>query len=363
MKKLKKSRFFSLGRKWVFTLALFLLVFSVASILKVKAGTGQNFRGWLWGGSENPSIGGSLGTWPPDGNETGLGWISVNSLNCDANNDGKSDGATGCPSSGTAFPNYGVNIPEGDGDVSGYAWSENVGWVSFNRSDLGTCPSGDCGAKRVGNTLTGWARIMAIPQAGMNAGGWGGWIRLAGANYRVKINADSTFAKCSATGDGCAWNGEETIAGVPQGFGWIDFGSSKIKMCQPLVCATKTICQGQTFPSCDASFCGGLAGQTCTPSGTTWTCSDDCGKTLPCTTSTTVVAKVDGQCGTASGTTICDGHALTAGELCTAGTLPDPAPVMTGYDASWVCKGACLGSDSSTCTAKGMKSCGWMETN
>lgn len=55
-----------------------------------------------------------------------IGWISFNNL---------SDGSA---------TSYGVNISPlgvtGTGDLSGHAWSENIGWVSFNRLDTGTPP-------------------------------------------------------------------------------------------------------------------------------------------------------------------------------------------------------------------------------
>jgi hypothetical protein len=209
MKSKKKN--FSFVRKLSYSLALFVLVFAAASVVKIQAA--GNVTGWLWGGSEDSSIGGSAGS--IDGNETGLGWISM---------------------TGT---NYGVTIPDSDGDLSGYAWSENVGWISFNASDLSGCPSGTCSARREGDRLVGWARIMSIAQAGANAGGWQGWIKLSSesgdpVSFGVKINSDGTFVKCetSSGGMGCAWNAENAIAGVPQGLGWIDFSRASVEeMC------------------------------------------------------------------------------------------------------------------------------------
>ncbi len=57
-----------------------------------------------------------------------IGWISFNST---------TDGS---------LVNYGVAINEtnkttnGTGDFSGYAWSDNIGWISFNRVDTGNPP-------------------------------------------------------------------------------------------------------------------------------------------------------------------------------------------------------------------------------
>jgi len=62
--------------------------------------------------------------------------------------------------------NYGVDIDPVTGLFSGYAWSDNSGWVSFNVSDLTGCPSGTCEARVTGGfigtfpkTVSGWAKI------------------------------------------------------------------------------------------------------------------------------------------------------------------------------------------------------------
>jgi len=96
-----------------------------------------------------------------------IGWISFNST---------SDGST---------VDYGVNIDTESGKLSGYAWSENIGWIGFNRGDTGAppsndpCPDGSCIAK-VDNpsnlgiadvNIKGWARALSY------GGGWDGWIR------------------------------------------------------------------------------------------------------------------------------------------------------------------------------------------
>ena len=213
MKKSKVRTYFGMGRKIAFSLVLFLLVFAAASIIKIHASSTDNVTGWLWGGSDDGA-----------GNNTGVGWISMNDTN---------PGAGGSVS-------YGVNIPSSNGAVSGYAWSEWIGWVQFDVAGDNTTypgcgfPSVPCNsAKRNGDKLEGWARVLSLPQAGTNAGGWEGWIKLASnsgdpISYGVKINADGTFVKCTSGGDGCAWSAETKIGGVPQGFGWIDFSRAKI---------------------------------------------------------------------------------------------------------------------------------------
>lgn len=115
-----------------------------------------------------------------------IGWISFNNTN------------TGGGIS------YGVDIVEnasGVGVLSGYAWSENIGWITFNRTVAGTPPNNDVGAVYSAlayidgsNKLQGWARATTACDntndgdcidtgsgegvgAGTNSGGWDGWIR------------------------------------------------------------------------------------------------------------------------------------------------------------------------------------------
>ena len=200
MKMSKLKKFLSSGRKLVLTrapksqsikewllrrgtaLALFILVFAAASVVKIQAS--GNVTGWNWGGSEKTDMGGVTGdnnasckTYPApagciDGNETGVGWINM------------------------AGGNYGgVTIPDstctGTGcNLSGYAWSENIGWIQFDPASpypTTGCGSAGCptfSSKRTGNNLEGWARITSIYTASIlsnpNSGGWVGWIKLKG---------------------------------------------------------------------------------------------------------------------------------------------------------------------------------------
>jgi hypothetical protein len=194
-------KLFKRGRKLVLTMALFLFIFAAASVAKIYAA--GNVTGWLWGGSEESSDGDSSNGL--SGFETGLGWIKM---------------------SGT---NYGVTIPASDGDVSGYAWSENIGWISFEAADLGGCPSGTCSARRVGDRLEGWARIMSIPQAAGNAGGWDGWISLSGIGYGVELAKldGKNVGDSGDLGSTYAWSASSSGAAE---FGWIDFGGALYSM-------------------------------------------------------------------------------------------------------------------------------------
>lgn len=136
-----------------------------------------------------------------------IGWISFNNTG---------DGST---------TSYGVNVDiankatGGTGDFSGYAWSENVGWISFSASDLTGCPSGTCKAQVDWSTgkVTGWARSLS---AVGSASGWDGWIKLSDdtvgvwAGKGVKISANKFSGYAWGGGDGTG------VAGV---IGWVDF--------------------------------------------------------------------------------------------------------------------------------------------
>lgn len=93
-----------------------------------------------------------------------IGWVSFNSTN------------TG----GTV--NYGVN-KNADGTLSGYAWSSNVGWVQFGGLSGFPSSSGNGttfdNAKMSGNNLVGWARVLSYGPS------LDGWIALSGTGYGV----------------------------------------------------------------------------------------------------------------------------------------------------------------------------------
>jgi hypothetical protein len=176
--------------KILWTLPVIALAIMLGSAIKTYAGT-ETGHGWLWGGSDDPAT---------------LGWISMNNTD-----------PSGAPVGGTN--SYGVNIPAVDGSVTGYAWSENYGWISFNASDMAGCPFG--GATRVGNTITGGARILSIRDAGSNAGGWLGCVSLDSTTTGSSIAYGVDITKMDGTGTNptYAWSDE---------LGWIDFSKSQV---------------------------------------------------------------------------------------------------------------------------------------
>ena len=113
-----------------------------------------------------------------------IGWISFN--NCKNPTD-----VSTCTGS-----NYGVSVDKSNLDVSGYAWSSNIGWISFNPNDWQACPPQASGCSIVNNSSvdfdnkwnnTGWARAVSVVGKS-NTGGWDGWISFGGALYGASFD-------------------------------------------------------------------------------------------------------------------------------------------------------------------------------
>jgi len=126
-----------------------------------------------------------------------IGWISFN--NC----------ANPITPSTCTGQNYGVRYDISSGNLSGYAWSSNIGWISFNENG---CPSGSCQANLNLTTvaLTGWAKALSLSSDTESTDWASGWINLSGVSF------DMT----TGDGSGYAW-GSNVI-------GWIDFDQVKI---------------------------------------------------------------------------------------------------------------------------------------
>ncbi len=197
-----KTSYLTSGAIAIIFLAGILFFGNNSKIPNAKAAATDNVRGFAW--SQN------------------IGWISFNSLECDTNNNTFIDlGACGGNDDFTTpIVDYGVNL-NADNTLSGYAWSSNIGWISFNKIDTGVPPGAPYGdnlqgyiAKLNGNNLTGWARALSF------GGGWDGWIKLrkdpadAGADYGVSLNGTDF--------EGFAW-GDMVV-------GWMSFNS---KNCNP----------------------------------------------------------------------------------------------------------------------------------
>ncbi len=111
-------------------------------------------------------------------------------------------------------PNFGgVKIDNSTGFFSGYAWSDNIGWISFSES-LG-CLTPPCKARMDVNTgqVSNWAKAITA-----DGQGWGGWINMRGSNPDYGVDVDLE------TGDfsGYAW-GSDVV-------GWISFSGNGYKV-------------------------------------------------------------------------------------------------------------------------------------
>lgn len=175
------------------------------------------------------------------GNVTGyawsdnIGWISFTCLNTST-----------CASNGGN--DYGVTENPG-GSLTGYAWSDNIGWVKFG--GLASFPSGAGtvaqNAQLVGSNLVGWARACAGTAGGdcssmtSRTDGWDGWISLGGTNYGVtKVGQQFTDY---------AWGGDVV--------GWILFD---IQNKFPAVCAGCGVIGGGGGSNADLDVRSGGAG-------------------------------------------------------------------------------------------------------
>ncbi len=148
-----------------------------------------------------------------------IGWIS---FNCTT---GGIFSANICSSS-----NYGVNI-DANGNLVGYAWNSSVGWVQFGNlsgfPELVGRGSGNAKYSLSTGNLSGWARAISAVNAGSNSGHWDGWISLSGSNYGVNF---------SNTGNGSGYalgSTDSDISSNASVIGWIDFSGVRYNPGQP----------------------------------------------------------------------------------------------------------------------------------
>lgn len=217
------------------------LVILITGVKFASAGIAENVHGWLW--SDMPD--GSDQTVTPNNLQggRGLGWISTNNMN---------------PDGGGGSVGYGVNLDEATGNMSGMAWSEFGGWLSFNPA--GPFPAGNntaAVAARVNpacltnpNTtdcpVVGWARFLAGGSA--QSGGWDGWVSLGGKTqdgtkiYGVNYNKATKQFSNKAWGDWVS--------------GWISFDNARVV----------SVVQSDVCPD-EAAYPGTLGLQTSVPAG------------------------------------------------------------------------------------------------
>ncbi len=123
-----------------------------------------------------------------------IGWISFNSKN-----------------SNSGGGNYQVII-EDTGALDGYAWSSNIGWIRFNPSESG-CPTGSCPpmVNLTTGAVTGWARVLSD----------GNWIELSGTNHASPVSNGTggvTLNTTTKVFNGYAWESDY--------IGWLSFNAN-----------------------------------------------------------------------------------------------------------------------------------------
>lgn len=119
-----------------------------------------------------------------------IGWISLSCKNPEVNSCGSS--------------NYGISIDQQTGKFAGYGWSENIGWINFE--PLGPYlndPQYAALLDKITKKVSGWFRVLATDNS------WDGWAKMAGSNYGVR------WEGCGLVG--WAWGGDV--------LGWISFSS------------------------------------------------------------------------------------------------------------------------------------------
>lgn len=179
---------------------------------------------------------------------------------------------------------YGVKVDTsnistgGQGALSGYVWSEYIGWISFNRADTGNPPGapfqiglGNASIAQVDwstGKINGWAKALVARD------GWDGWIKFSkdisdpGFEYSTLVN------KTTGAITGWAW-GSDVV-------GWIDMtGNSDISgfggsptVILPSVCteasvvaSTWSVCT-TTAPECMVNVTQGTRTGSCLSGGT-----------------------------------------------------------------------------------------------
>lgn len=139
-----------------------------------------------------------------------------------------------------------------DGTLSGYAWSEHAGWISAQSADLVGCPIGACEARISNGRVSGWLHAIQARN------GWDGWISLRDTGFGVEYN----------TTDGLlGWGWGDAVVG------WVVFSAD-----QACASTAGTFCDGNALKQrqadctirvrvadCGANGCSVASGQCVTP--------------------------------------------------------------------------------------------------
>ncbi|MCX6715772.1 MAG: hypothetical protein NT077_01990 [Candidatus Taylorbacteria bacterium] len=160
---------------------------------------------------------------------------------------------------------YAVSI-DASGNWSGYAWSEHLGWISFNLADLDSCNGSSQGhLDKTTGQVTGWAYAMVY---GSTANPSDGCIELSGTNHTSPNPTGVggiTYIPSTGKLVGWAWGGDINRQTGP---GWIQFNYNDLPPTNPITCTTDcpVICTDPV--ECGYVADNGITGScTATPSG------------------------------------------------------------------------------------------------
>jgi PKD repeat protein len=154
-----------------------------------------------------------------------IGWISFNCYN-DYNGTG---GMGDTMENRCAGHDYGVRIATSTGIISGDAYSDNIGWISFDATDTAGCPLAPCAAQVAMSgaqkgQVSGWAR--ALNSIGTDYG----WIKLRDALYGVDIDTSTGHF------NHYAWGGGTTTSTAV--IGWVSSNCAEGGAGRSDICAT-----------------------------------------------------------------------------------------------------------------------------
>ena len=216
----------------------FLFMLGLSFVTGSAVAQASGLSGWAWSSS--------------------IGWVSLSSTNPEL---------AGVTPPGSA---YGVDMnlqnvnsmyPPTNliGTLSGYGWSPNIGWVSFDPADITStnCPAGSSCTPTINLTtgaVSGWARAVG----GSGTMGWDGWIELAGTNHvtnGVATTRGVTFSSTTGAFSGYAWGSTNV--------GWLSFANVTCPGCfVPLTVSNPsngaiTITSSPAGISCNSGSCTG----------------------------------------------------------------------------------------------------------
>ena len=165
-----------------------------------------------------------------------IGWISFNSSDANTGPNG-----VNTSDSDSYHVSYHVNISTttvgsdviGTFDNNSYAWSPNVGWISFVPSDAAACGPA-ASVDLTSGAVTGWVRVYS----GIGYGAWDGCIKLSDAGV---------FSSPDATGNHGVTYHASGSQGIFNGFAW-DSGALGWLSFDPGISGSS----GVIVPSCPA---------------------------------------------------------------------------------------------------------------